>query len=201
VPANRPLLAFVAGLFRDWNEVDARAPDTDEIAATRLGESHEHLLLTDWSGSPFERTAGIAWRPRLEPRRMPMSDEVQPRVEVITSVQRRRRWSVAEKVRLVEETLQAGMSVSLVARLHGVSPSLLFKWRRLMAEGGREAVRVDDEVVGATKVRQLEERIRELERLLGRKTLEVEVLEEALAASRAKKPTLRWPPLPREGSR
>jgi hypothetical protein len=35
---------------------------------------------------------------------------------VITSVQRRRRWSVAEKIRLVEETLQPGMSVSLVAR-------------------------------------------------------------------------------------
>ena len=51
--------------------------------------------------------------------------EVQ-RVEVITSVQRRRRWSVAEKIRLVEETLQPGMSVSFVARKHGLSPSLLF---------------------------------------------------------------------------
>ena len=72
-----------------------------------------------------------------------MSEEVQ-RVEVITSVQRRRRWSVAEKIRLVEETLQPGMSVSFVARKHGLSPSLLFKWRQRMAEGGREAVRVDD---------------------------------------------------------
>jgi transposase-like protein len=86
-----------------------------------------------------------------------MSDEVQ-RVEVITSVQRRRRWSVAEKIRLIEETLQPGMSVSFVARKHGLSPSLLFNWRRRMAEGGREAVRVDDEVIGAARVRQLEER-------------------------------------------
>ena len=115
-----------------------------------------------------------------------MSEEVQ-RIEVITSVQRRRRWSVAEKVRLVEETLQPGMSVSFVARKHGLSPSLLFKWRQRMAAGGREAVRVDDEVIGATRVRQLEERIRELERLLGRKTLEVEILKEALSAARAKK--------------
>ena len=112
-----------------------------------------------------------------------MSEEVQ-RVEVITSVQRRRRWSVAEKIRLVEETLQPGMSVSFVARTHGLSPSLLFKWRQRMAAGGREAVRVDDEVIGATRVRQLEERIRALERLLGRKTLEVEILKEALAAAR-----------------
>ena len=98
-----------------------------------------------------------------------MSEEVQ-RVEVITSVQRRRRWSVAEKIRLVEETLEPGMSVSFVARWHGVSPSL-FNWRRRMAEGGRKAIRADDEVIGAARVRQLEERIRELERLLGRKTL------------------------------
>ena len=115
------------------------------------------------------------------------------RVEVITSVQRRRRWSVAEKIRLVEETLQPGMSVSFVARKHGISPSLLFNWRRRMAEGGREAVRVDDEVIGAAKVRQLEEPVRELERLLGRKTLEVEILKDALSAARAKKPLWRWP--------
>jgi transposase-like protein len=51
-----------------------------------------------------------------------MSEEVR-RVEVITSVQRRRRWSVAEKIRLVEETLEPGMSVSFVARKHGLSPA------------------------------------------------------------------------------
>jgi transposase len=55
-----------------------------------------------------------------------------------------------------------------------------------IAEGGRETVRVDDDVIGAARLRQLEERIRELERLLGRKTLEVEILKEALAAARAK---------------
>ena len=129
-----------------------------------------------------------------------MSEDVQ-RVEVITSVQRRRRWSVAEKIRLVEETLRPGMSFSFVARKHGLSPSLLFNWRRRMAEGGREAIRVDDEVIGVARVRQLEERIRELERLLGRKTLEVEILKEALAAARAKKPLLRWPSPDADGSR
>jgi transposase len=87
-----------------------------------------------------------------------MSEEAR-RVEVITSVQRRRRWSVAEKIRLVEETLEPGMSVSFVARKHGLSPSRLFKWRPRMAAGGREAVRVDDEVIAAARVRQREERI------------------------------------------
>ena len=59
-----------------------------------------------------------------------------------------------------------------------------------MSEGGKEAVRADDQVVAAAAVRRLEERVRELERLLGRKTMEVEILKEALDLARAKKPTL-----------
>lgn len=111
-----------------------------------------------------------------------------PRIEVVTAVQRRRRFSTAEKVRLVEESMQLGMSVSLVARQAGISPSMLFNWRRRMLEGGFEAVQADEPVVGQTQVRDLEKRVRELERLLGRKTLEVEILKEALDAARAKKP-------------
>ena len=56
-----------------------------------------------------------------------------------------------------------------------------------MSEGGKEAVRVDDDVVGASEVRRLEERVRDLERMLGRKTMEVEILKEALDLARAKK--------------
>jgi transposase len=111
-----------------------------------------------------------------------------PRVEVVTAVQRRRRFSTAQKIRLVEESMQPGMSVSLVARQAGISPSMLFNWRRRMLEGGFEAVQADEPVVGQTHVRDLEKRVRELERLLGRKTLEVEILKEALEAARPKKP-------------
>ena len=61
------------------------------------------------------------------------------RVEVITSVQRRRRWSTEEKVRIVEETFLPGNSVSLVARRHGIAGNQLFTWRRLMAQGALTA--------------------------------------------------------------
>ncbi len=111
------------------------------------------------------------------------------RVEVITSVQRRRRWSVAEKLRLVEEAMQPGSSVSLVARQAGVAPSQLFGWRRRMLEGGQAAIQADEDVVGASRVRELEKRVRDLERLLGRKTMETEILKEALDLARPKKPT------------
>jgi transposase len=56
------------------------------------------------------------------------------RIEVITSVQRRRRWSAEEKARIVQETYAPGMSVSLVARQHGVAPNQVFKWRQLYVE-------------------------------------------------------------------
>jgi transposase len=51
-------------------------------------------------------------------------------VEVITSVERRRRWSSAEKERLVAASLEPGAVVSAVAREAGLHPSQLYKWRR-----------------------------------------------------------------------
>lgn len=93
------------------------------------------------------------------------------------------------------------MTVSVVARLHGVSPSLLFGRRRRTTEGGLEAVRADEELVPASRVRELEAKVRELERLLGRTTMEAEILREALDQIRPKKRSLRLPSLPPGGSR
>ena len=61
-------------------------------------------------------------------------------VAVVTSVQRRRRWSAEEKAAIVQETYAPGMSVSLVARRHGIAPNQLFTWRRLYASGALSAV-------------------------------------------------------------
>jgi len=113
-----------------------------------------------------------------------MSDDYQ-RIEIITGTERRRRWTAAEKLGIVEETLLPGESVSAVARRHGVAANLLYRWRRLMTEGGAVAVQADDGVTGNGDVRRMEERMRELERQLGRKTLEVEILKEALAKSQS----------------
>jgi len=52
------------------------------------------------------------------------------RVEVITSVERRRCWSSAEKQQLVSASLEPGASVSAVARAAGIQPGQLYGWRR-----------------------------------------------------------------------
>lgn len=113
-------------------------------------------------------------------------------VEVMTNDQRRR-WPLVEKLRIVEESSRPGMSVSYVARKHGIAPNQLFRWRKLMSEGGKVAVQADDEVVSASELRQLKKRVRELERLLGKKTMEVEILKEGIKIAREKKLISRTP--------
>ena len=88
----RMSLAFADGLYRDWNQIDLSLPDTDEIATTQLGESHEHLLLTevdggltflDSSGDPLE-VSSVCYRQRLngllddEPRRRRLLASLSP---------------------------------------------------------------------------------------------------------------------------
>jgi transposase len=58
------------------------------------------------------------------------------RVEVITSVQRRRRWSVADKQRIVAAALEPGAVASSVAREAGIHVSQLFRWRQELCRQG-----------------------------------------------------------------
>jgi transposase len=53
----------------------------------------------------------------------------------VTEVRRRRRWTVEQKRRIVEETEARGASVSVVARRYDINANLLFKWKR-EAEAG-----------------------------------------------------------------
>jgi transposase len=122
-------------------------------------------------------------------------------VEVITSVQRRRRWSPEEKRALVEEAEQPGMSISAVARKYGIHPNQLFHWRKLMHAGALSAMRADEEVVPVSEVKVLKAKVRELERLLGKKTMEVEILKDAIEIAREKKLISRMPLLPKDDTR
>ena len=68
------------------------------------------------------------------------SDDGFRRVEVITGVGRRRRWTDEEKAWIVAESLDPASTVSAVARRYGLHPSQLFVWRQqLAAPAAREA--------------------------------------------------------------
>ena len=101
-------------------------------------------------------------------------------VEVITSVERRRHWSAAQKQAMVEEAEEPGNSISSVARKYGIHPNQLFKWRKLVHQGALVAVRREEPVVPASEVKHLKAQIRELQSFLGKKTMEIEILKDAI---------------------
>lgn len=105
----------------------------------------------------------------------------------------RHRHTPLEKKQIVEETYRAGSSVSYVARQHGISPGLLYKWRQVMEAGALKGVECEDAVVSQQEVKKLKARIRELEAALGRKTMDVEILKEAVKLGREKKLISRQP--------
>lgn len=107
-------------------------------------------------------------------------------VEIIQTVSRRH-WTPAQKMRMIDDSMKPGNSVSRTARQNGISPALLYKWRKLMLEGGTVAVEADEQVVSISEVKALKKLIKELERSLGRKTLENDLLKAAVELGRKKK--------------
>ena len=77
--------------------------------------------------------------------------------EVISVVQRRRRWTTKQKLSLVEELSRPGASVASVADRHGMSRSLLFDWRRQVREGTMPGVVRADAAPALVPVRVVED--------------------------------------------
>ena len=64
-----------------------------------------------------------------------MSPATPIRVEVVTSVQRRRRWTSEQKLEIIKQTNEPGNSVSMVARQFGISLTQLFQWHKAYLQG------------------------------------------------------------------
>ncbi|EPW6215482.1 IS3 family transposase [Escherichia coli] len=101
--------------------------------------------------------------------------------------EKRRRRTTQEKIAIVQQSFEPGMTVSLVARQHGVAASQLFLWRKQYQEGNLTAVAAGEQVVPASELAAAMKQIKELQRLLGKKTMENEILKEAVEYGRAKK--------------
>ncbi|HIH0034250.1 TPA: IS3 family transposase [Staphylococcus aureus] len=101
--------------------------------------------------------------------------------------ERRRRWSPEQKLAMVRESLQPGQSVSVVARQNGVNANQLFQWRKLYQNGSLSAVSAGESVVPASELADALKQIRELQRMLGKKTMQVEILQEAVEIARSRK--------------
>ncbi len=90
--------------------------------------------------------------------------------------ERRRRWSVEQKLAMVRESLEPGQIVSVVAQRNGINPNQLFYWRKLYQDGSLSAVSAGEAVVPASELAGALKQIRELQPMLGKKAMEAEIL-------------------------
>ncbi len=93
----------------------------------------------------------------------------------------RRTYSLAEKISIVRESMAPGVSASFVARRHHIAVNVLYYWRKAYGELlHADITRIE---AGADTDRQLHDlrlQVRNLERLLGQRTLEIALLKERL---------------------
>ncbi len=93
--------------------------------------------------------------------------------------EKRRRRTTQEKIAIVQQSFEPGMTVSLVARQHGVA-SQLFLWRKQYQEGSLTAVAAGEQVVPASELAAAMKQIKELQRLLGKKRWKMNSLKKPL---------------------
>ena len=115
-------------------------------------------------------------------------------VEVLSGPERH--LTPQEKIAIIQQTIEPGMTVSHVARLHGINANQIFKWCRQYEDGSLTAVASDEEVVPASELAAVNKQICELQRLLGKKTMEAEILKEAVDFGQAKNWIAHAPLLP-----
>ena len=113
----------------------------------------------------------------------------------------RRQYTAEQKAALLDEADRPGESIAVVARRHGLSASVMFRWRQLREQGATTGLKADEPLVPASEMKAARVKIRELQRLLGKKTEENEILHEALEIAREKKLISRLPWLPRGGGK
>ena len=90
-------------------------------------------------------------------------------------MRKQRSYSAEFKRQIVEELLSGVSTAAQLSRRHQISPGLLYHWRRQYAKGAYENE--------PTKEAALEERVRQLEQMLGKVVLENEFLKKAVKKS------------------
>ena len=92
-----------------------------------------------------------------------------------------RRFSLSEKIAIVRESLSPGVTASHVARRHGIAVNVLYYWRKVYREvADTDLTRVETAEATHNELADLRLQVRNLERLLGQRTLEIALLKERL---------------------
>lgn len=85
----------------------------------------------------------------------------------------RKRYSSNQKLSIVLEGLRKDSSVIEICRRHGITNALFYKWREQFIQGGLE---IFENQGKSAKAKAHQDKIRQLERLIGQQTIELEIL-------------------------
>jgi len=91
----------------------------------------------------------------------------------------RRMFTPEFKRQQIERVLRGELTVSELSRELGISRALLARWKSLITTGGETAVAANEEVVPASELKAAQQRIRELERIIGKQAVDLEILRAA----------------------
>ena len=87
----------------------------------------------------------------------------------------KRKWSVEQKAGIVQE-LNSGVSINELCRKYNLHAQMIYQWKKRLECGGKEGLKGRGEVVAKSQYVEALKKITELERALGRKTLEYDIL-------------------------
>ena len=88
-------------------------------------------------------------------------------------------FSAEFKRQQIERVLRGELTISELSRELGIARALLARWKGLITSGAEMAVAANEEVVPASELKAAQQQIRELQRLLGKKEIELEILRAA----------------------
>ena len=91
----------------------------------------------------------------------------------------RRVFTVDFKRETVARIVSGEKTLAELSRELGIAPSVLRNWMRLVDRGGTTAVAAGEDVVPASRVRELEQQVKQLQRLVGKQAMTIEILEAA----------------------
>jgi len=115
------------------------------------------------------------------------------KAELIEQSKYRKRLTAEQKMAIVQASYEPGAIVVEVARKCNVGLSSLLKWRKCALEGSLMSVKDNAPGISAAQAKQLKKEIRQLQKLLGKKTLQIELLQDAIELAREKKLISRQP--------
>ena len=87
----------------------------------------------------------------------------------------KRKWSLEQKIAIVNE-LNSGVDASELCRKYNIHAQMLYKWRRVLESGGKEGLKAGGEIIPKARHMEALKKIEDLERALGRKALEIDIL-------------------------